>query len=58
MTDQEQLQELQELQEVIADRTKAIMLAITKAMNGIAEPEDWALICMECGLAFVPTITH
>jgi hypothetical protein len=49
---------MSELQEVNEERIKAIMLAITKAMNGIAEPEDWALICMECGLAFVPPTTH
>ena len=52
------MSELEELKELIEERTKAVILAITKAMNGVAEPEDWALICMECGLAFVPPTTH
>jgi hypothetical protein len=52
MTDQEQLQEIEE------ERSKQLILAITNAMNGVAQPEDWALICMECRLALVPTTTH
>jgi hypothetical protein len=52
MTDAEALQEIEE------HRVKQVMLAITKAMNGTAEVEDWALICQECRLQFVPMVKH
>jgi hypothetical protein len=52
MSDEEALKEIEE------HRVKQVMLAITKAMNGIAEVEDWALICQQCNLQFIPMVTH
>jgi hypothetical protein len=52
MSDQDALKEIEE------HRTQQVIAAITRAMNGVAEPEDWALICQECRLEFKPLITH
>jgi hypothetical protein len=47
-----------ELNDLNEERLLSVMLAISKAMNGTAGPEDWVIICRECNINFVPTTTY
>jgi hypothetical protein len=47
-----------ELQEVNEDRILSVMIAVSRAMNGTASPEDWVIICRECNINLVSIATY
>lgn len=39
-----------ELYELMLERTQMLEAALRRAVDGVATPDDWDMICTECGV--------